>query len=212
MAVISKIEIQKRNKERVNIYIDEEYAFSLSAELVYKEGLKVKQEIDLENLSKIAKEESYLKCKNSALRIVEKTYKSQKEIKDKLTLKGYDKDTIEKTIDFLKEYSFINDESYTKMYVKDKIKNQGHNKIKYSLIRKGISEDIIKEELAFIDGDSEREAAYSLAQKKHNLLSKKEDDKYKLSQKLYRFLMSKGYGYDIVSEVVKKVINLEDLD
>lgn len=212
MAIISKIEVQKRNKERVNIYIDEEYAFSLSAELVYKEGLKAKQDIDIDHLSKIAKEESYLKCKNSALRIVEKTYKSQKEIRDKLILKGYDKDIVEKTIDFLMEYSFINDESYTKMYVKDKIKNQGHNKIKYNLIKKGINEDVIKAELSFVDEDSEREVAYSLAQKKYNILSKREDDKYKLSQKLYRFLISKGYGYDIVSEVVKKVINLEDLD
>lgn len=34
MAIITKIEIQKKNKERVNIYLDEEYAFSISAELV----------------------------------------------------------------------------------------------------------------------------------------------------------------------------------
>ena len=31
MAIITKIEIQKKNKERVNIYLDEEYAFSISA-------------------------------------------------------------------------------------------------------------------------------------------------------------------------------------
>ena len=36
MNIITKIEVGKRNKERVNIYIDEEYAFSISAELIYK--------------------------------------------------------------------------------------------------------------------------------------------------------------------------------
>ena len=45
MNIITKIEVRKRNKERVNIYIDEEYAFSISAELVYKENLKVKNQI-----------------------------------------------------------------------------------------------------------------------------------------------------------------------
>ena len=40
MNIITKIELGKRNKERVNIYIDNEYAFSISAELVYKENLK----------------------------------------------------------------------------------------------------------------------------------------------------------------------------
>jgi regulatory protein len=36
MGKITKIEIQKRNKERVNLFLDGEYAFSISAELVYK--------------------------------------------------------------------------------------------------------------------------------------------------------------------------------
>ena len=43
MAKITKIEIQKRNKERVNLFLDDEYAFSLSTELVYKEGLKTNE-------------------------------------------------------------------------------------------------------------------------------------------------------------------------
>ena len=78
MNIITKIEIGKRNKERVNIYIDEEYAFSISAELVYKENLKVKDKIDIEALKKLADEDNYLKCKNSALRTIEKTYNSER--------------------------------------------------------------------------------------------------------------------------------------
>jgi regulatory protein len=38
--VITAIEVQKRNKNRVNIYIDGEFTFSCSAELVYTHGLK----------------------------------------------------------------------------------------------------------------------------------------------------------------------------
>ena len=45
MNIITKIEVQKRNKDRSNIYIDNEYAFSLSNELVYKEGLKTDEKI-----------------------------------------------------------------------------------------------------------------------------------------------------------------------
>ena len=46
MSKITKIEVGKRNKERVNIYIDYEYAFSINMELVYKFGLKEKQETE----------------------------------------------------------------------------------------------------------------------------------------------------------------------
>ncbi|MBS5306333.1 recombination regulator RecX [Clostridium tertium] len=211
MNIITKIEVQKRNKERVNIYIDNEYSFSLSTELVYKEGLKTNENIDLEKIKSIAKEDDYIKCKNAALKIVEKSYKSEKELKDKLLLKGYDNLTIDKTLNFLKEYNFLSDTNYVKMYVKDKSRLQGKKKIKYDLIKKGINDKLIEEEISNIDEDEEREVAYNMALKKYNVLSKRESDKYKLSQKIYRFLLSKGYDYDIVSYAVKRVTSTDDM-
>ena len=206
MNIITKIEEGKRNKERVNIYIDNEYAFSVSKEILYKENLKVDDNVNIEDLREIVKKDNYIKCKNSALRIVERSYKSERELKDKLLLKGYDKDSIEKTMEFLKEYNFLSDNNYTKMYVKDKSKVQGKNKIKFDLYRKGIDEEIIQEELSSIDEEDEREVAYNLVLKKYNVISKRESDKYKLSQKLYRYIVSKGYSYDIASYAIKKVL------
>ncbi|WP_291653507.1 recombination regulator RecX [Clostridium sp.] len=211
MDIITKIEVQKRNKERVNIYIDNEYSFSLSAELVYKEALKTNEKIDLEKIKSIAKEDDYIKCKNAALKIVEKSYKSEKELRNKLLLKGYDNLTIDKTLNFLKEYNFLSDTNYVKMYVKDRSRLQGKKKIKYDLIKKGINDNLIEEEISNIDEEEEREVAYNMALKKYNVLSKRESDKYKLSQKIYRFLLSKGYDYDIVSYVVKRVTNTDDM-
>lgn len=207
MNIITKIEEGKRNKERVNIYIDNDYAFSVSKEILYKENLKVNDTVNIEDLKEIVKKDNYIKCKNSALKIVERSYKSEKELKDKLLLKGYDKDSIEKTMEFLKEYNFLSDNNYTKMYVKDKSKFQGKNKIKFDLYRKGIDEEIIQEELSSIDEDDEKEVAYNLAFKKYNIISKRESDKYKLSQKLYRYIVSKGYSYDIASYAIKKVLD-----
>lgn len=211
MNTITKIEVQKRNKNRVNVYVDHEYAFSLDSELVYKEGLKVNESINIEKVEEIAKKDNYLKCKSTALRIVEKTYKSEKELKDKLLLKGYDKYSIEKSIEFLKEYGFINDNNFAKLYIKDKNRTQGKSKIKYDLIKKGISEDIIESSISNIDEEAERDNAYNIAIKKYNVIVKREDDKYKLSQKLFRFLLSKGYSYDTVSYVVRKITNQEDM-
>lgn len=210
MNVITKIEVQKRNKDRSNIYIDNDYAFSLSNELVYREGLKVNEKIDVEKMNIIAKEDNYLKCKAAAFRIVEKTFKSEKELRDKLILKGYDNEAINKTMDVLKEYNFISDNNYVKMYVKDKVKLQGKKKIKYDLSKKGISDKIIEEELSSIDSDVERNTAYNLAMKKYNTIAKREDDNFKLSQKLYRFLLSKGYDYDTVSYAVKKITKIDN--
>ena len=212
MAVITKIELQKRNKDRVNIYLDNEYAFSISMELVYKESLKPKMEIDVERLKDIADKEGYLKCKNTALRIIERSFKTEKEIRDKLKEKEYTDNQIEKTIEFLREYNFINDESYAKAYINDKLASRGRQKIKYDLIKKGVDRNLIDEKLSCIDSDDEKNTAFNLAKKKYNSIKKSESDTYKLSGKLYRFLMSKGYNYELVKDVVKEVMNAYEED
>jgi len=208
--IITKIEEQKRNKDRVNIYIDDEYAFSLSREVLIKEGIKLKEKVDIEKIKKAAKEDNYMKCKSAALRIIERTHKTEKEIRERLLKREYDIETINRTISFLKEYNLLNDENYAKMYIKDKSKSQGKKKIKYDLLRKGLDDNLIEKEIAKIDSDEEEDIAYNLANKKYNILRKRENDNYKLSQKLYRFILSKGYSYDIASKVIKKLLKQDD--
>ena len=212
MNIITKIEVVKRNKERVNIYIDEEYAFSISAELIYKENIKVKDKIDVDSLKKLADEDNYIKCKNTALKTIERTYKSEKELAQKLALKGYDDHIINRTINFMKEYNLLNDNNYATMYVKDKSRNIGKKKIKYSLLQKGIDEEIIESELEKINNDEVKAIVYEMALKKYKVFSKRENDNYKLTQKLYRFLMGKGYDYDLIKDVVKSIVKSEDFE
>ena len=212
MAIITKIEIQKRNKERVNVYLDEEYAFSISAELVYKENLKVKDEVDIDRLKSVADKESYIRCKNSALKIIERSYKTEKEVIEKLKLKGYDDKHIDSSIQFLKDYNFLNDNYYAEAFVRDRINTKGSQKIKQDLMRKGISKDIIEEKISYIDKNAEKDIARKLAEKKIGIIKKSENDIYKISGKLYRFLISKGYTYDIVKEVVKDVMSVDDFE
>lgn len=212
MNIITKIEVGKRNKERVNIYIDEEYAFSISAELIYKENIKVKDKIDVDSLKKLADEDNYIKCKNTALKTIERTYKSEKELAQKLALKGYDDHIINRTINFMKEYNLLNDNNYATMYVKDKSRNIGKKKIKYSLLQKGIDEEIIESELEKINNDEVKAIVYEMALKKYKVFSKRENDNYKLMQKLYRFLMGKGYDYDLIKDVVKSIVKSEDFE
>jgi len=211
MSKITRIEVQKRNKERFNIYIDEVYAFSVNGELIYKEKLEVNEEVDEEKLHNIAIKENLSRCKNTALRIIERSYKTEKEMKERLIEKGYDLDAILPIVDFLKEYGFIDDSAYIKMYIKDRIRSQGAGKIKYSLIKKGIDPDVIEANLADINKDEERNVALELAKKKHSQLSLREDDVYKLSNKLCRFLVGRGYDYALVKDVIKKTMNIEEI-
>ncbi|CAG9708805.1 Putative regulatory protein RecX [Clostridium neonatale] len=192
--------------------MDGEYALAINAELIYKENLKVKDDVDISKLQEIAEKESYIRCKESAIKIIERSYKTEKEIRDKLKQKGYEEKQINNSIDFLKEYDFINDNTYAKAFIKDKLSSKGSQKIKYDLMKKGIAKDIIEENLIKVDKNEEKEVALNVGRKKYESIRRKESDNYKLSGKLYRFLISRGYAYDIVKDVVKEIMSLDEFE
>lgn len=210
LGTITKIENQKNGKERVNVYVDGEFDFSCSTEIVFAEKLQTGVFLDVDKTEKIVSEDEYLRCKNSALNILEKTYKTEKEMNDKLLKKGYEKYTVKKVIDFLKKYDFVDDAKYAEMYIKEKIKNDGMNKIKYSLMSKGICENVIKDISQEISTETILSAAQELAQKKYNLLIKNESDKRKIYKKLGEYLMRKGYSWNESKTVISSILNLND--
>lgn len=207
--VITKIELQKRNKDRVNVYINEEFSFACSAELIYTCSLSKDKEIDMGSLKEIIDKDNFIKCKSYALKIIERTYKTEKQIFDKLAQKEYDEKIINKTIDFLKEYKFIDDEKYTEAYIKDKLKSQGKNRIKYALINRGISEALIKEKLSTLDKDIEENTALKLAEKKYKVLIKNESDTRKIYKKLGDYLVRNGYDLDVVQNILSSIVKEE---
>lgn len=208
--IITKIEIQKRNKDRVNIYLNGEFAFACSSGLVYYHNLKNGMVVDLKKLSEIVEEDNYIKGKNSALKILEKSFKTEKEMYDKLLQKEYDIKTVDRIMEFLKSYSFINDDKYAELYVKEKIRVQGKGKIRYSLLNKGIDEDKINFYLNNISSEEEMDIAYKLGEKKYKLLCKSENSILKLKKKLGDYLLRNGYNFEIVNEVLNKLVVEED--
>lgn len=204
--IITKVEVQKRNKNRVNVYINNEFSFACSAELVYTYNLSKDKVVDMDSLVEIVNEDNFIKCKSTSLKTIERAYKTEKQITDKLLQKGYDEKVIDRTRDFLKQYDFINDDKYVDMYIKDKINTEGRNKIKYTLINRGIREDVLNQKLSNIEDDLEEKLALKLAEKKYALLAKDQKDIRTIQKKLNDFLVRKGYSFDIIQRVSKEVI------
>jgi regulatory protein len=212
MNKITKIEVQKKNKNRVNVYVDEEYSFSCDIELVYTHKLKVNEEIDLTLITEVAKEDNLKKAKRDALKIIEKSYKTEKEVYNKLVTKGYEESVVLKAIDFLDSYNFVDDEKYAQAYINDKIKAQGRDKIFYSLTSKGIDVEIIKDSLASVDENIEFEGAKKLGVKKYEALIKRETDARKVQGKLSQYLSSKGYSWETIKRVYKSILMDKESD
>ena len=207
---ITKIEVQKKNNDRVNIFIDDAFAFSCSTELVYYHSLKNGKVIELSQLQKLVDEDNYIKCKSYALKYIEKAYKTEKQIADKLIEKDYPEEVVRKTIDFLKEYKFIDDDNFLQTYIIDNESKFGKKKIKYNLLRKGINEAVVANALEKITSASEEESCQRIAAKKYDSIRNSDASYMKVYKKLGDFLMRNGYSSVIVSDTLKLIVKKDD--
>jgi|LFRM01.2.fsa_nt_gb regulatory protein len=205
--IITDISSQ-RNKNRVNIYIDNKFAFGLTRDLLYKFDLCINQELEESFIENILKAEEQSKVTNAALNLISYRQRSIKEIYEKLKGKGYDEDFINKSIEYCKEQNYLNDHQFAESFIRDKqnLNKFGSTRIRYELIKKGVSKDIIEETLNF-DKDEEYNVALTLAQKKIN--SYKGQERNSIYRKLGGFLQRKGYPYDIVTKVLKELLEGE---
>lgn len=210
--VITKIEAQK-NPKRVNIYIDDEFAFGLDENIRYKYGLKSKMEITRDFIDNVLREEEENTAFSLVLNYLSFRQRSEKEVRDYLLEKDYGEDLILRVIDRCKHYDYINDYEFAKSFIKDKLglKKHGFKRISYELSHKGIDRNIVDDiiyEISLENEDLEYNMALELAQKR--LRSYRNDDRPKKYSKLSGYLQRRGYGFDIVSRVVKEVLRDED--
>ncbi|WP_246578037.1 recombination regulator RecX [Clostridium psychrophilum] len=206
-SIITKIEMQKRNKRRVNIYMDNEFAFACDAELIYIHNITKGRSMDKEDLEGIACEDNYIKGKNAALHFLEKSFKSEKQVSDKLTIKEFDIKTIDRVLEFLKQYDFVNDERFIELFIKEKIRSIGKNRIKFTLIKKSLPKELINEAISKITSEQQLEVALKLGEKRLVTLSKNENDTKKLYKKISDYLARNGYNYEIIKKVLARIIN-----
>ena len=176
MARVTSIEFQKKNKDRVNLYVDGAYLMSMYAEMVYKYNISLNSEIDQESLTEIIKADDYEKAKNKALNYISRLERSEKKVRDKLE-DEFDQEIIDMVIEFLKKYSFVDDDRFAARIVNNsmKFKRVGKNRIKQDLYIKGIDSAMIDKTLSDINQDEELENAIYLAEKR--LAKIKSDDK-----------------------------------
>ncbi|MBQ9793142.1 MAG: RecX family transcriptional regulator [Clostridia bacterium] len=196
---ITKIEVQKKNKNRVNLYVDEEFFCGLSLETVVKNHLKEGIEVEEDKLNFLIFETEKEMALSKAVNYISKCQKTKKEVFKYLLQKGYDEQIVNYAISKLEEYNFVDDILYAKNYIKFKNKNNGSRKIEMELKQKGISEEIAKESLETYSND--REYVLSIAIK----YMKNKDKDIKTKQKAYRHLASRGFNSDDIIYALNQI-------
>jgi regulatory protein len=111
-------------------------------------------------------------------------------------------------LDKLEKDNFIDETRYTGFYVRDKFKfnKWGKIKIEFELKAKQIVGELIREAIEAIDEENYKETCELLLKQKLNSI--KNDEPFKIKEKLIRFGYSRGFEQDLVFRITEKLFNL----
>ncbi|MBQ2642236.1 MAG: regulatory protein RecX [Eubacterium sp.] len=183
---------------RVKVYIDDSFAFVLYKGEISKNNIAKGYDISEDTYNKIY-EVLYNRGKERALYMLDNSYKTEKYIREKLEKGLYPSDIIDEVIKFLKDLDLVNDKRYAEMYIDYRKETRSKKQIIQELYQKGVSRELIG--LAFEESDfSDQVALCKYIEKRlrrYDLTDKKD------VQKFYSYLVSKGFSYGDIKEVMR---------
>lgn len=195
MAKITDITRQKRNKTRLNIFIDGEFVCGLDEVAALSSRIKIGDEISAEELKKLVEKSELNSAFERAVGYLSSTPRSKREIEQYLRDKNYAREIIDQTIQKLDSYHYTDDRLYAESFIRSKSKKYGSFRLQAELRKKGVSSEIISE---LLEGGG-NDGVYNVAQK--YIRSHRSCDR----QKLKRFLAGRGFSWESISTAVSKL-------
>lgn len=199
MPLITDIKIQVKNTEKVSLFVDGKYSFSLTiSQLAEYKSLKINQEITAEQVVEFKKLSSLTNLYIRMIGLVYSRPRSEFEIRTKLKLKKLTDEEIEELIAKLKLKGYLDDLHFAKWWVEGRKSSRPISKLKLKseLAQKGVNSNLVNQVLE--EGFSKEDELSTLKK----LIAKKES-KYPDQQKLIAHLASKGFSYPLIKECLK---------
>ncbi len=198
---VTALKAQRGGKERVNVYLDGEFAFGLA--LIHALWLRIGQTLSDAEIEELKAADTLEKAKLRALGLISYRPRSVKEVQDRLRKAGAEADTIESVVSALKSAGLLDDEAFSKSWVESRFRASPRTKrmIPWELKHKGVSSENIE---AALEEANDDDAAYRAAQKRWPRLQSLDPRERK--RKLSEYLARNGFGYETIEGVIEKLL------
>jgi len=198
---ISALQVQKKNKDRVNVYIDGRFAFGLAA--IEAARLRRDQQLSDEEIAALQDRDEAHKAHESALRYLDYRPRSIDEIRRHLKGKGFEPDVIDEVVERLADVGLLDDRVFARYWLDNRadFRPRGERALRQELRLKGVPDDVIVQVLA--EGHSEDEAAYRAAAAQARKV--RAADPVEFRRKVEAHLVRRGFSYDAARDATARV-------
>ncbi len=202
MGKITDIREGKRNKKRVNIFIDGRFALALKTETVIKNKLKVGSELTDRLMAELVGKDVTEKAMDVAVRYLGYRPRSEAEIRTKLLGRGFTEDVTHEIIGRLKEQGLIDDTAFALFWKENREAFSPRSSwlTRQELKKKGIADEVLNR---VVDTANDDENAYRAAQSKARRLTAVNHETFR--QRLGEYLQRRGFNYRVINQTIEKI-------
>jgi regulatory protein len=197
---ITALRLQKKNQQRVNVFLDGKYAFGLQAAVAAP--LKVGQMLSPEETDQLQGRDAAEVAYDRALNFLSYRPRSRAEIEAYLKRRKVQSVTIQTVLDRLVGAGLLDDEAFAQYWVENRehFRPRGARSLRYELRRKGVPDAVIDQAIEDID---ETESAYRAARERARRF--RQVDYQVFRRRLGGFLQRRGFDYSVVKETVDRL-------
>lgn len=211
MPIITKISTQKR-KGRYNIFIDNEYAFSVSERTLAEKRLLKGTELNNEDIEEIKKAEADSHAIQLAMSYLSYQPRSVYEVLEYLNKHEISQDASQTAVQNLIELNYLNDNNFARLFIKNNLRvgKDGPRAVDRKLKQKGLAADVIQEALYEIEDEEWVDAGLRVV---HSLIHQAGKLSYKeIKQKVLTKLRAHGFDQELGELVLEKLDIEKDED
>lgn len=198
---ITALKAQKRNPERINVHLDGEFAFGLAR--IVAAWLHIGQVLTEERIERLQQEDALESAYQRALLVLSYRPRSEKEVQRKLTEAGYDEAVRQAVIERLRSGGLVGDEQFAQAWVENRqaFRPRSKRMLTAELRQKGVGDEAIEQALqGAVDDET---MAYDAAARYARKMAGADWETFR--KRLSGYLGRKGFGYETISTVVRRV-------
>ena len=201
---ITALETQKKHPDRINVFLDGEFAFGLSRYV--GAWLSTGQKIDEIKIKSLTNADEKERALQSALRFIGYKQRTEAEVIKKLENLKYSPEIIDTIMDELREKKYVDDKEFAVQWIeiRGESKPRGKNLLLFELRKKGIPADVI--EAAIENIPDEAKMALKLGKKYLNRFSSLSDIDFR--KKMTGVLSRRAFPYSVVKESIDALLKI----
>ncbi len=200
---ITRIEKQQKRSDRVNVYLNDAFAFSLAMIVAEAEGMRPGMFLSDALVEELLQRDAFQKAIDSALRYLSYRPRSEKEVRQNLLHKKLAPPLIDKVIQRLTEIRMIDDAAFAQFWVQNReaFSPRSERALRFELRGKGVDQVTVDDT---VEGAVDEEAsACAAGRKKLRALGHLEYKDFR--NKIGAYLARRGFHYEVINVAVNKL-------